>query len=328
MRLDLKRDRPSYRPDTRGGVADSHSVVAGPRRTASSTWDVWDWSLTIFHRAFRQAQLPLSVLDSLTETAVEGRLSRDPTEHPEPGGDVLVYGVGDVHGMNDLLGALLAAIEADATALGLPATVVFLGDVVNRGAQTRQVLDRLVAGPTRPGDRWIVLRGNHEQMMLDALTPGGSGSFQRWLKMGGEQTLASYGCARKRATPDRGRDLVGANHIRFLTELPLMHIAGDTLFVHAGVEPGVPLQRQEAGKLLTIRGRFLKQPHGLPFTVVHGHTPTNGRPRLGPGRIGVDTGAYFTGILTAVVIESNHGSRRFIRVPALQATALSLPAAV
>jgi serine/threonine protein phosphatase 1 len=261
-------------------------------------------------------------LARLTETAMaaDERSLHDSVERP---GDceALVYGIGDVHGMNDLLASLLTAIEADAATRGLPATVVFLGDVVNRGAQTRQVLDRLIAGPTRPGDRWIVLRGNHEQMMLDALTAGDLGNFRRWLRMGGEQTLASYGCARKKATLDRARELVDPSHVRFLTELPLMHIAGDYLFVHAGVEPGVPLQRQDATKLLSIRGRFLKRPHGLPFTVVHGHTPTDGRPRLGPGRIGVDTGAYFTGILTAVAIEPNQTSWRFISVPVSDAIA-------
>lgn len=227
---------------------------------------------------------------------------------------LLIYGIGDVHGMNDLLTVLLAAIEVDAAARGLPATIVFLGDVVNRGAQTRQVLDRLVAGPTRPGDRWIVLRGNHEQSMLDALTAGSAEIFQRWMKMGGAQTLESYSCNRKKASQDRARALVDPGHVRFLASLPLMHISGNHLFVHAGVEPGVPLQRQEASKLLTIRGPFLKKPHGLPFTVVHGHTPTGGRPRLGPGRIGVDTGAYFTGILTAVAIEPDQPGPRFISV--------------
>lgn len=268
--------------------------------------------------AIAQARPPLPCLAPFigADIAADQRLSRDPAERLEAGRDALVYGIGDVHGMNDLLASLLVAIEADAAALGLPATVVFLGDVVNRGAQTRQVLDRLMAGPTRPGDHWIVLRGNHEQMMLDALTAGSLGIFQRWLKMGGEQTLASYGCSRKKATPERARELVGLGHVRFLAELPLMHIAGDYLFVHAGVEPGVPLQRQEASKLLNIRGRFLKKPHGLPFTVVHGHTPTDGRPRLGPGRVGVDTGAYYTGILTAVVIEPDQGGRRFISVTA------------
>jgi serine/threonine protein phosphatase 1 len=236
------------------------------------------------------------------------------TERPQPDLEPLIYGVGDIHGMSDLLSHLLVEIEADSAACGHPAMVVFLGDVVNRGPKTRQVLDRLVAGPTRPGDRWVVLCGNHEEMMLEALTVGNANTFQRWLKMGGMQTLASYGGTRKQATPERARDLVDPAHLRFLAGLPLIHIAGDYLFVHAGVEPGVPLQQQDAAKLLTIRGRFLKKAHGLPFTVIHGHTPTDGRPRLGPGRIGVDTGAYFTGILTAVAIEPKQAGQRFLRV--------------
>ncbi len=241
-------------------------------------------------------------------------------ERPEADAEPLVYGVGDVHGMADLLSHLLAEIEADSALSGLPATVVFLGEVVNRGDLTRQVLDRLMAGPARPGDRWVVLRGNHEQMMLDALTAGCPVTFRRWLKMGGAQTLASYGGTRKRATPERARELVDPAHLRFLAGLPLMHIAGDYLFVHAGVEPGVPLHRQDAARLMTIRGRFLKKAHGLPFTVVHGHTPTDGEPMVGPGRIGVDTGAYYTGILTAVAIEPKRGGQRFLRVPASRTT--------
>jgi serine/threonine protein phosphatase 1 len=267
----------------------------------------------------------VSRLAPLIETGIVSDKSslRGPVGHADACGETIVYGIGDVHGMDDLLGRLLAEIEIDAAARHLPATVVFLGDVVNRGGQTRQVLDRLLSGPTRMGDDWIVLRGNHEQMMLDALTSGSVGTFERWLKMGGTQTLASYGCSLKRASPDRARAVVDPCHVSFLAELPIMYIAGSYLFVHAGVEPGVPLQRQEAKKLLTIRGRFLRKPHGLPFTVIHGHTPTNGHPRLGPGRVGVDTGAYLTGILTAVAIEPNRSIQRFMSVTG-QDTAASI----
>lgn len=233
----------------------------------------------------------------------------------------LVYAVGDVHGMDDLLADMLAAIDADAAARGLPATVVFLGDVVNRGPQTRQVLDRLAAGPDRPDQAWIVLRGNHEQAMLDAVTMNDETGFRRWLKMGGMQSLASYGGTRKHATPERARELVDPAHVGFLATLPLTHVVGDHLFVHAGVEPGVPLDRQRPRKLMTIRGAFLKKAHRLPYMVVHGHTPAVGGPLLGPGRIGVDTGAYATGILTALVIGPNADDRRFLRVVARESRA-------
>ena len=226
----------------------------------------------------------------------------------------LVYAIGDIHGMDDLLAEMLAAIDADAAAHGLPATVVFLGDAVNRGPQTRQVLDRLAGGPYRPDRRWIVLRGNHEQAMLEALTIDDEGRFRRWLKMGGMHSLASYGGTLKDATPGRARELIGGVHVDFLAGLPLAHVAGAHLFVHAGVEPGVPLHLQRAQMLMTIRGAFFRQAHCLPYTVVHGHTRTAGRPLLGPGRIGVDTGAYATGILTALAIGPLPADPRFIRV--------------
>jgi serine/threonine protein phosphatase 1 len=224
----------------------------------------------------------------------------------------VLYGVGDVHGMHDLLGNLLAEIEADTAAHGLPSTLVFLGDLVDRGPATKLVIDRLMAGPSRPEDQWVVLRGNHEQAMLDALVDGDDAAFHRWLRIGGKQTLASYGHTSKRVTPRQARDLIGERHLGFLMDLPLTHVSGGYLFVHAGVEPGVPLRKQQPADLLAIRKRFLKKPHGLPFTVVHGHTPTDGHPLMGPGRIGVDTGAYMTGILTAVAIEQGQSAQRFL----------------
>lgn len=248
------------------------------------------------------------------------RWSLDRTEpHSEPASAQgspcrMLYAVGDIHGMDDLLGRLLHLIADDAT--GLPHTVVFLGDAVNRGPHTRAVIDRLVAGPPDPIARWIVLRGNHEQAMLDALAGTDTQAFARWLKRGGAATLRSYGGGRKDATPERARALVGAAHLAFLATLPLMHREGDHLFVHAGVAPGVPLDQQTPETLMTIREPFLRRRHRLPFTVIHGHTPTEGAPLLGPRRIGIDTGACMTGVLTAIAINRDDGTHRFLRARA------------
>ncbi len=227
-----------------------------------------------------------------------------------------VYAIGDIHGMDTLLAKMLALIEGEAETHAAPHTVVFLGDAVNRGPQTKQVLDRLIAGPRRAGCRWIVLRGNHEQAMLDALTARDEGRFARWLKRGGMATLASYGGMRKDATPARARALVGEEHLGFIASLPYLHVEAGHLFVHAGVTPGVPLAEQPAKVLMNIRGPFLNKRHRLPYTVVHGHTPTQGEPLLGPGRIGIDSGACMTGSLTAMVVEGSASRRRFLRVAA------------
>ncbi len=221
-----------------------------------------------------------------------------------------LYAVGDIHGMDDLLALILAMIAVDAA--GAPATVVFLGDAVNRGPQTRAVLDRLIAGPAESRDRWIVLRGNHEQAMLDALTEAQPTAFSRWLKRGGAATLRSYGGGRKDATPERARALVGRDHLEFLAGRPLMHCEDGHLFVHAGVTPGVPLAEQSPEALMTIRDPFLRKRHRLPYTVIHGHTPTNGQPLLGPRRVGIDTGACLTGVLTAIAIDRTSGAHRFL----------------
>lgn len=225
-----------------------------------------------------------------------------------------LYAIGDIHGMDALLARLLARIDEDAA--GAAPTVIFLGDAVNRGPDTRAVLDRLIAGPPDPAARWVVLRGNHEQAMLDALAGDDEAAFAGWMKRGGMAALRSYGGGRKDATPARARALVGEAHLGFLDTMKLMHVEGGHLFVHAGVAPGVPLEEQEAAVLTGIRGPFLRKRHGLPYTVVHGHTPTDGAPLLGPRRIGIDTGACTTGVLTAIAIDRATGAHRFLQARA------------
>lgn len=228
-----------------------------------------------------------------------------------------VYAVGDVHGRADLLEALLAEIAADVRARPAPrVAVVFLGDYVDRGPDSRQVVERLMAGPG--GDlaaaQWICLKGNHEEYMLRFLTETAVGPA--WCLNGGLATVRSYAGS----LPEGGEaDMPGLQlalsrslppaHLRFLSRLPLMHVEGDYVFVHAGVRPGVALADQDPADLLWIRDDFLFEPAVFEKVVVHGHTPTP-IPEIRPNRIGVDTGAYKFGRLTALVLEG--ADRSFI----------------
>ncbi|MDB5570691.1 MAG: Diadenosine tetraphosphatase and related serine/threonine protein phosphatase [Hyphomicrobiales bacterium] len=225
----------------------------------------------------------------------------------------LLYAIGDVHGMADLMDALIACIESDAEEIGQPATLVFLGDLINRGPASRRVVERLLAGPRRPGDRWIVLRGNHEQSLLEGLQD--SAAFQRFLAKGGVETLRSYGVPANRMSLESARAALPPDHLEFIARLPLTYRRAGWLFVHAGVEPGKPMEAQAPEKLLTIRKRFQSGAARLPFTVVHGHVPSNGAPVVARGRIGIDTGAVTTGVLTAVALEKKR-KPRFLRVEA------------
>ncbi|MCC2096032.1 MAG: serine/threonine protein phosphatase [Hyphomicrobiales bacterium] len=213
-----------------------------------------------------------------------------------------VYAVGDVHGMAHLLDRMLDLIEDDSAQLGVAAHVVFLGDAINRGPNSRQVIERLVGGPRRPGDEWLVLRGNHEQALLDGLRD--DEDFEKFLQKGGVQTLQSYGISRKHMTRKDVRTALPKDHVAFLGSLPLTCRTRSHLFVHAGVRAGRSLKQQAAKDLLTLREPFFAEAAKLPWTVVHGHTPSAGRPVVAKGRIGVDTGACMTGVLTAAVIQN------------------------
>jgi serine/threonine protein phosphatase 1 len=226
-------------------------------------------------------------------------------------GASIVYAVGDVHGRDDLLARLVRDIEYDASRLGRPALAIFLGDIVNRGPGARQVVETLIAGPRRRGDFWCCLRGNHEQALLDALES--DAAFAKFLQKGGAPTAQSYGVRRRDLRRDALRSAIPESHLAFLRALPLTCRVGDRLFVHAGLARGVPLERQSAHTLMNIREPFLSAPHGFPFTVVHGHTPSNGRPVVADGRICVDTGAVLTGVLTAAAFDDDGPGARFLQ---------------
>lgn len=224
------------------------------------------------------------------------------------------YGVGDIHGMRAELDRLLEMIDADANSMAREATVVFLGDLVNCGPASRQVLERLIEGPRGCGHRWITLRGNHDQLFIDAIAGKSKAAFELFMRKGGAATLASYGVSRKEASLARARRAVPAEHLRFLESLPFSYVNGDYLFVHAGIDPHRPLDKQSEKAMLTICAPFLREAHRLPCTVVHGHVPSAKGPVVAAGRICVDTGAHATGVLTAVALCEGNPAR-FLATP-------------
>lgn len=228
-----------------------------------------------------------------------------------------VYCVGDIHGRVDLLDQLHRKILDDAQQATASASriLIYLGDYIDRGLNSREVVDRLIDSPL-PGFQTVTLRGNHDQFMIDFLDNPECG--EAWLKYGGEATLYSYGVmpptdAASRdslaALRDQLLEAVPARHISFLANCQLAHEIGDYLFVHAGVDPAKPLDRQNARDLMWVRDKFLKSDADLGKVVVHGHSVSDD-PDIRRNRIGIDTGACYSDRLTCLVLEGR--ARRFI----------------
>ncbi|HEX2116275.1 MAG TPA: metallophosphoesterase family protein [Alphaproteobacteria bacterium] len=231
-----------------------------------------------------------------------------------PGG-TRVYAIGDVHGRLDLLQNLHEQICEHAREYPIGrAVVVHIGDYIDRGYQSRQTIDYLLDSPLAGFDM-VNLLGNHERTLLEFLDDLSVGPG--WLRYGGRETLFSYDI-------EWDRDLAGGEeslqriqselrrklperHRRFFSGLPLTHEVGDYLFVHAGVRPGIPLERQAPDDLLWIREEFLNSTADHGKVVVHGHSISE-TPVLRPNRVGIDTGAFATGRLTCLVLEGNERS--------------------
>ncbi|MDH3233100.1 MAG: serine/threonine protein phosphatase [Alphaproteobacteria bacterium] len=230
-----------------------------------------------------------------------------PAEISVPAG-TRVYAIGDIHGRLDLLERLHATIREDAAAAQSPRNlVVYLGDYVDRGLNSRDVIDQLIEGPL--GDfETICLKGNHEAMMLEFLDDSSIGPS--WMAIGGNATLLSYGVTMPGgiATP-AGYDQIQedlksklpATHVEFLTSLRPQHSEGDYHFVHAGVRPGRPLANQVERDLIWIREPFLSSDAWHGKMVVHGHS-IEWDPEIFENRIGIDTAAYASGRLTCLVL--------------------------
>jgi serine/threonine protein phosphatase 1 len=218
------------------------------------------------------------------------------------------YAIGDIHGQLAMLKAAHARIARDREATGdATAPVVHLGDLIDRGPDSRGVIDFLIQGLSG-GAPWIVLRGNHDQLLLDLLG-GKDENASAWLepRIGGTETLASYGVRTgtfrsRRAILEDARATIPDTHRRFLAGLPLLHATPELLFVHAGIRPGVPVTLQDSSDLLWIRGEFLDDPRDHGPLIVHGHTPGD-QPEHRGNRVNLDSGAGFGRPLTAVVFE-------------------------
>ena len=219
-----------------------------------------------------------------------------------------LYAIGDVHGCRDELERLLSLIDADDAARGPAATsLIFLGDLVDRGPDSAGVVARLLElARQRPTTRF--LKGNHEEVFLLALG-GDREALRLFCRVGGRETLMSYGLSREDYDAldyddlaERLPDLVPAPHRDFLDGFEDLVISGDYAFVHAGIRPEVPIEDQVPADLRWIRGSFLDHRRPHPKMIVHGHTITDDIDRRA-NRIGIDTGAYASGKLSALGLE-------------------------
>lgn len=223
------------------------------------------------------------------------------------------YVIGDIHGQLGLLKAAHQRIAGDDAAHGGGGRVVHVGDLVDRGPDSRGVIEYLMQGQ-RDGRDWIVLKGNHDRFLSRFVRePGwidpGLASGRHWLdhgSLGAAQTLASYGvdiAGRSHADIlETALQAVPEAHLRWLDELPLWHVLPQALIVHAGIRPGVPMTRQSAQDLLWIRQGFLddRTDHGT--LIVHGHSVVERVTHYG-NRLAVDTGAAYSGPLSVVVLD-------------------------
>jgi serine/threonine protein phosphatase 1 len=228
-----------------------------------------------------------------------------------------IYAIGDIHGRNDLLVQLLAKIEADDAARGGAETqIIFLGDLVDRGPDSADVIDTAMV-LSKQGRNVRYLMGNHEEVFVQACRTGDPKTLRFFLKIGGDATLQSYPITRAEYVDldieqlaARLKTLVPEAHLAFLESFEDMIVIGDYAFVHAGVRPGRPLAEQKKSDLRWIRDEFVGQRGDLEKVIIYGHTIYDEVDERG-SRIGIDTGAYDSGVLTAIGLEG--GERWYLQ---------------
>lgn len=290
---------------------------------------VREWSETGWHQAKSQYLAAYDrvrefLIDLDAQTRPERGRSRArarsdrPNSRPDPNfrpprkshvpPDTRVYAVGDVHGRADLLRRLMQRIHDDvADAPESRIVLIFLGDYVDRGFQSKDVIDYLLSDELAAYETYF-LKGNHEAAFETFLSDHTFGP--QWARFGGAETLMSYGIQPPRAKTistewetvcHQLNEQLPVSHRAFLSSLSLYATLGDYVFVHAGLRPGMPLEQQAEKDILWIREEFLKDEGAFDRVVVHGHTPISD-PHHDFRRIGIDTGAYLTGKLTAACL--------------------------
>jgi serine/threonine protein phosphatase 1 len=231
-----------------------------------------------------------------------------PAAAPSLPDNLRLYVIGDIHGRVDLLTPLLEKIDRDAKKSKAKTRKIFLGDYVDRGLYSRQVIDHLIDLRAKEPEPPVFLLGNHEQVMRELLHGRDGGLLADWLRFGGRETLLSYGVSSAELAKEPAaviaalREKIAPSHIDFIEKLETSAVFGDYFFCHAGVRPGIDLAKQAEQDLVWIRYDFLA--HAKPFgkMVVHGHT-ISPQPEFRTNRINIDTGAYATGCLTALGLE-------------------------
>ena len=227
-----------------------------------------------------------------------------------------VYAIGDIHGRDDLFAELIERIRADATARPVGhVTLILLGDLVDRGPQSAEVVERAIGLHHEFSDVRLLI-GNHEECFLAALA-GDVRRLRYFMRIGGEATVQSYWTSDVNLSEASFEEvaeilpgLVPASHVQFLGAGEDVIEIGDYVFVHAGIRPGVPLEKQELSDLRWIREDFLEDDTDHGVMVIHGHTIRENVDER-PNRIGIDTGAYRSSVLTAIVLEGT--DRRYLR---------------
>lgn len=233
----------------------------------------------------------------------------------------MLYAVGDIHGEAVLLDRLIEEIRLDARgSLDRNNKLVFIGDYIDRGPSSFEVMERVMAG--FDGFETVCIRGNHEQAMLELCRKHNKAMGKDWLakSFGGAHTLKSYGIKPRtvRSALHSSRKLakvlepIPTTHLEFIERMPLIHQEYGYLFVHAGIRPGITLESQRDVDLMWIGSDFTKSKSNHGYMVVHGHSVKR-KPQLKRNRIGIDTGAFAKGCLTAVALNGRNRPR-FIQV--------------